>query len=171
MEKKINKKIDSYLFEFKEGIKNKAYDLGLFNSENEQKLLQYIYDYEKLVLEKDDFIKRKRNKNTISYFDRCCAKKANGEQCSRRKKSGVEYCGSHSKCTPHGVIDSIENENKNVKHKIDVWVQDIKGILYHLDKNGNVYCAEDIVLNKSNPSVIAKYTKTGDSFSIPEFGI
>jgi len=171
MEKKINKKIDSYLFDFKENIKNKAYDLGLFNSESEQKLMQYIYDYEKLILDKDDFVKRKRNKNSISYFDRCCAKKANGEQCSRRKKSESEYCGSHSKGTPHGIVDAIEDENKNVKQKVDVWVQDIKGILYHLDKFGNVYCAEDIVLNKPNPKVIAQYVKIGEHFSIPEFGI
>jgi hypothetical protein len=32
-----------------------------------------------------------------------------------------------------------------------------------------VYQAEDIVSNKINPKVIAKYVKTGDVISIPNF--
>jgi hypothetical protein len=55
--------------------------------------------------------------------------------------------------------------------KIEVWVQDIMGINYYIDKTGNVYQAEDIVLNKMNPKIIAKYVKTGDVYSIPAFGI
>jgi len=52
-----------------------------------------------------------------------------------------------------------------------VWAQDIKGIIYHLDKNGNVYQQEDVIANKMNPKIIAKYVKTGEQYSIPELGI
>jgi hypothetical protein len=52
-----------------------------------------------------------------------------------------------------------------------VWAQDIQGIVYYIDKNFNVYQAEDIVSNKVNPNIIAKYIKTGEIYSIPQFGI
>ena len=132
-------------------------------------LMQYIYDYERLSLNKDDFLKRKRVKNVVPYFDRCCAIRASGEQCTRRKKEGCEYCGTHMKGTPHGLVEN--EENKQTTQKIEVWAQEILGIVYYIDKFGNVYQAEDIVNNKTNPKVIAKYVKNGDVFSIPEFGI
>jgi hypothetical protein len=39
------------------------------------------------------------------------------------------------------------------------------------DLNGNVYQAEDIIGNKINPKIIAKYLKNGEIYSIPEFNI
>ena len=50
-------------------------------------------------------------------------------------------------------------------------MKDIKGIIYHLDKNGNVYQQEDVIANKMNPKIIAKYVKNGEHYSIPEFNI
>ena len=166
MERRINKKIDNYLSEFKENVKEKALELGT-NEPCLHQLLQYIYDYERFSLAKEDFMKRKRVKNVVPFFDRCCAKRATNEQCTRRKKEGNEYCGTHTKGTPHGIIDLNEN-NKTTTQKIDVWAQDIQGIIYFIDKFGNVYQAEDIVINKTNPTIIGKYTKIGDKFSISE---
>ena len=35
--------------------------------------------------------------------ERCCGLRANGQQCTRRKKEGQDkYCGTHIKGTPHG---------------------------------------------------------------------
>jgi hypothetical protein len=34
-----------------------------------------------------------------------------------------------------------------------------------------VYQAEDIISNKVNPKIIAKYQKDGEKYSIPEFNI
>ena len=133
-------------------------------------LLQYIYDYERLSFAKDDYMKRKRVKNVVPFFDRCCAKRASGEQCTRRKKEDCGYCGTHMKGTPHGVVDEQE-ENKQQTQKIEVWAQDIQGIIYYIDKSGNVYQAEDIISNKVNPKIIAKYVKDGENITIPEFGI
>jgi hypothetical protein len=171
MEKRINKKIEVYVSKFKEDIKKRATELGLTQDESLSQLVQYIYDYdERLSLCKEDFMKRKRVKNVVHLSDRCCAKRASGEQCTRRKKDESEYCGTHMKGTPHGMLE-LEEENKPQGIKIDAWAQEIKGIIYYIDKNGNVYQTEDIMQGKINPKIIAKYSKNGDNYSIPEFNI
>jgi len=157
MEKRINKKFENYITTLKEKIREKSIELGM-NDEKMNDLIQYIYNYERMTLNKDDFMKRKRVKNVVPYFERCCAKRANGEQCTRRKKEECEYCGTHMKGTPHGLVE--DEENKQTMQKIELWAQEIMGIVYYLDKFGNVYQAEDIVNNKVNPKVICKYAKT-----------
>jgi len=180
MEKRLNKRIDDYVMTLKNEIKSKMILLGIEKAENANLLIQYIYDYERFQFQKEDFSKRKRVKNTINCFERCCAKRSNGEQCTRKKKEGNEYCGTHVKGTPHGIFDNNELDNDGNKvtiqalattQKIEVWVEDIKGIMYYIDKNGNVYQAEDIVMNKLNPKIIAKYVRVGNTYKIPEFGI
>lgn len=171
MDKRINKKISEYLSTFKDNIREKSTQLGLVNNEQYASLFQYIYDYERLTLTKEDFSKRKRVKNMVNFCERCCAKRATSEQCTRRKKDGSDYCGTHIKGTPHGIMVSNNDEVKQNIQKIEVWAQDIQGIMYYVDKSGNVYKAEEIILNKVNPKVIAKYVKNGDHYSIPEFGI
>jgi len=174
MERRLNKKIETYVSAFKDNIKEKASQLNFSKTNGSiNDLLQYIYDYDRLTLDKDDFAKRKRVKNMVPFFDRCCAKRANDEQCTRRKKEGSEYCGTHLKGIPHGKMEENSDtplQQSNMQ-KVDVWAQEIKGIVYYIDKAGNVYHAEDIVSNKVNPSIIAKYERVGDVFSIPEFGI
>jgi hypothetical protein len=170
MEKRINKKFDVYFSEFKDKIRENAVELGISKDNKMIQLIQFICDYEKLSLTKEDFMKRKRVKNAVHLSDRCCAKRANGEQCTRRKKENNEYCGTHLKGTPHGICENDE-EVKVPGKKIEVWAQDIKGIIYYIDKFNNVYQMEDIISNKSNPKVIAKYVKFGDDYSIPEFSI
>jgi hypothetical protein len=56
---------------------------------------------------------------------------------------------------------------KNVK--VDIWAQDIKGIIYYVDKSGNVYDTEDIMkIDKHPKRVIAKYVQDGaGNYSIP----
>lgn len=172
MEKRLNKKIESYISVFKDNIREKATQLGLTKFDNTQvlQLLQYIYDYERLTLQKEDFAKRKRVKNVVPFFDRCCAKRAAGEQCTRKKKDGSEYCGTHMKGTPHGIVDLQEDVKTNVQ-KLEVWVQEIKGIVYHIDKYGNVYSSEDIVLNKLDPKIIGKYEKNGEKYVLKDLQV
>jgi len=170
MERRINKKIENYLSEFKESIRTKAVELGS-NDHSLHQLVQYVCDFERLILTKDDFMKRKRVKNVVHLSDRCCAKRANGEQCTRRRKNDTtEYCGTHLKGTPHGVCD-LEENTKPQGHKIEVWAQDIQGIVYYIDKASNVYQVEDIMQGKVNPKIIAKYVKVGETYMIPEFNI
>jgi hypothetical protein len=170
MERRINKKIEAYITDLKDSVRSKADQLGLNTDPNLSPLVQYVYDYDRLVLVKEDFLKRKRVKNVVHLSDRCCAKRASGEQCTRRKKTDCEYCGTHMKGTPHGICDN-DDDDKPVGQKVEVWAQEIQGIIYYIDKAFNVYQVEDIIVNKLNPKVIAKYVKNGELYSIPEFNI
>ena len=128
MERRLNKKAETYITTFKDSIREKATQLGMTKNDQVNQLLQYIYDHDRLSFNKEDFQKRKRVKNFVPVFDRCCAKRASDEQCTRRKKDGCEFCGTHLKGTPHGVVDE-SNEPKNNTQKVDVWAQDIQGIV------------------------------------------
>ena len=170
MERRLNKKLENYITSFKDDIREKATQMGILENNGSNELLQFIYDYNRLSFNKEDFMKRKRVKNFVPIFDRCCAKRATNEQCTRRKKEGNEYCGTHMKGTPHGIMDT-QNEVKINTQKIEVWAQEIQGIIYYIDNCNNVYQAEDIVINKINPKIIAKYIKNGEVYSIPEFNL
>ena len=160
MERRVNKLLDTYVTDFKSNILNKAKELGLEDDNDTRVLLQFIYDYDKVVLDKSDFQKQKRSTNFIPDIERCIAKRANDEQCSRRKKEGCNYCGTHEKGVPNGsVVKSDMTTTTNQSHKVEVWSEDINGIIYYVDKNDNVYEAEDILRKKSNPGIIGKYTK------------
>jgi len=169
MEKRINKKIEQYMCEFKDNVR-KQIDMLDKNAPELNKLLQYVYDYDRLVLEKDDFCKKKRVKNNVPYYDRCCAKKSSGEQCTRRKKcENVQYCGTHLKgLQDTQTLHDPPDPNGAKTRKMEVWIQEIKGILYYIDKENNVYQAEDIINNVNNPKIIAKYVKVGDVYTIPD---
>ena len=82
---------------------------------NTHELIQYICDYNRLSLCKEDFMKRKRVKNAVHLSDRCCAKRSDGEQCTRRKKADhVTFCGTHLKGTPHGVYNITEEKKQQI---------------------------------------------------------
>ena len=75
------------------------------------------------------------------------------------------------KGTPHGIVIENPDEPKVNTHKVEVWAHDIQGIVYYIDKTNNVYDTADIVMNRVNPKIIAKYIKNGEAYSIPEFNI
>ncbi len=157
----------------KEKIREKSSELGIINDPIYQELLQFILDYERPTFEKDDFKKKKRNKNPPHLFDRCTAKCANGEQCSRKRADDVSlFCGTHAKGIPHGKCDANDAPPAHRK-KIAIWPQDIHGILYYIDDEYNVYQVEDVMQNVDNPRIIAKYEKSDSTqqYSIPAFGI
>jgi hypothetical protein len=170
MEKRLNKKIEVYVTTFKDDIRNKINEIKFDEKTKTNELLEYIYDYERLSLAKDDLIKRKRIKNSIPVMNRCNAKRANGEQCTRRRKENCEFCGTHVKGTPHGLINESD-VNVVSMHKLEVFAEEICGIVYYIDKMNNVYKTEDILEGKQNPRVVAKYLKQNDVYSIPEFGV
>jgi hypothetical protein len=188
MEKRLNQRIEGYLIEFKNQVAGRIQNIvqdieesGSLSSrdisilgETKTKcnsLAAFVYNYEKIKVGKDDFMKRKRVKSVVPIYDRCCAKRASGEQCTRRKKEGESYCGTHIKGTPHSVMEeenlSEPSTPKNVK--VDIWAQDIRGIIYYIDKTGNVYDTEDIMkIDKYPKRVIAKYVQDAKGgYSIP----
>ena len=69
MDKRINKKTELYASEFK----NKICQI-IKENEDTNKIIEFIYEYPRLNFEKDDFIKRKRLKNTIPLLNRCSVK-------------------------------------------------------------------------------------------------
>lgn len=156
MEKHINEKINNYVQKFKDDLKslldNEQVDL---NESTTNVLKNYIDGYVRLQLKKEDFVKRKRVKNQVPDFDRCHAKRANGDRCSRRKQDNLNYCGTHTKGQPNGLI---EHEDENNKKKIVVTLKQIQGIYCYIDDVGNVYDMKDIRDGKENPRVKHKYT-------------
>jgi hypothetical protein len=179
MEKQLSNKVGKYIATFKSNIKDKMMELSdncIVSEEQRNMLIQYVLDYEPFAFEKEDFQKRKKQKNTIPQCDRCCSKRADQEQCTRKKRPGFEYCGTHLKT--HINAEKLDPDPNTIPtstsispttYKVEVFAEDIQGIVYFIDKIGNVYKTEDIMSNKSNPDIVAKYTKENNLYSISEF--
>ena len=171
MEKRLNNKLEQYIKTFKDNIRDKVISLGLENENHMAEFMEYVYEYDRLVVDKNDFVKRKRVKNSIPEDNRCMARRANGEQCTRRRKdASCDFCGTHSKGTPHGLIDSSE-EDLHKNQTMEVFAQEIKGIVYYIDHFHNVYNTEDVMKQKQNPDIIGKWEKTNNSYTIPNLGL
>ena len=155
MDKRINKQIENYMISFKDNLRKKICDLDFENKTKANDLCEYIYEYERLVVSKDDLTKRKRVQNDVPASNRCIAKRANTEQCTRRKKEGCDYCGTHAKGTPNGSFQTIQNASR----KLEVVAQVINGIVYYIDQFNNVYDTSDILNNIENPRIIASFIK------------
>ena len=195
MERRISGKFDAYIIDLKDALSSKIRELGtaasaaaasesgtgtgtgsdncVANTTIDQlckQLTTFVYEYEKLKLTKEDFMKRKRVKNTVPIQERCLAKRANGEQCTRKKKEGCDYCGTHTKGVPCSIMDNDEencDKTKLNQQSVNIWVQNIKGIEYFIDGSQNVYKHEDVINNSTNPRIIAKYSKSeSGAFSI-----
>ena len=177
----LNKKANTYCQSFKTDIKtwlkanNTKLDIDI------EGFVRYIDEYPHLVFSKEDLQKKKRIKNSVPSDKQCIAELAIDQQCTRRKRSDSDFCGTHIKGTPHGIMgnctttgthDNLSGNGYVKKTKVDIWVQEIKGIQYYIDADNNVYKPEDIISNKTNPAIIAKCTKTETGvYKIPLFGI
>lgn len=168
MEKRLNTKLEKFLIQMKEDVRLKISEL--YPSEKPPQindLMEFVYEYERMTFDKDDFIKRKRVKNSIPNSNRCSAKRANGEQCTRRRRDDCEFCGTHYKGAPHGLMSDQLPVNNTKQH--EVFAEDISGIIYYMDKQNNVYKITDILEGKDNPEIIGKYTKNGSAYKIDLF--
>ena len=164
MEKRINTKIDEYTTLFKMEIRNKILELNFTDKEKANELMEYVFEYQRLQVQKDDLSKRKRLKNSIPSQNRCNALRANDEQCTRRRKDGHEYCGTHAKGIPNGCLNT--NEFTEVSRKMEVVAEEINGIVYYIDSFLNVYKTEDIMSGKENPQIVGKCSKMNGIYSI-----
>ena len=157
MEKRIIQKVNENIAELKTRIiQELRKDLSV------EDIIVLIEQYEPIQLERTDFIKRKRTKNSIPMEERCIAKSAKNDQCTRRKKDGHTCCGTHSKGVPHGLISLGDAK----PHQREVWAEDVNGIIYYIDIENNVYKTEDIMKNTVSPSIIAKWSKIGSVYTI-----
>ena len=165
METRIIKKIDNHNIDFKKTIKewfenNNCKIISLENKEIDKtnEFLNFMYEYKNLILSSDDFKKRKRIKNIVPTCYRCNAKRANGEQCTRRKKENQQFCGTHIKGIPHGVKDNKLNKLDEYMD-LEISTKDIGGILYYIDNYNNVYNPNDILMDNKEPEIIGKWEK------------
>jgi hypothetical protein len=152
MDKRINSLLEKYLVGFKDQIKKKVAELGFEEKSKTNDLLEFVYEFERLVFTKDDFIKRKRVQNTIPVDNRCIATKSGGERCTRRRKDGCEFCGTHSK----NILNDTEQKPEGSKN-MDVFAKEMEGIVYYVDTFQNVYRTEDILNEIHNPKIVARY--------------
>ena len=87
------------------------------------------------------------------------------------KERRIAILRTHSKGTPHGIANAektYEEQNRNV----ELVAQEIRGIVYYIDRFGNVYNTEDVLQSKEDPQVIAKYVKDEQGYySIPQLGL
>ncbi len=66
----------------------------------------------------------------------------------------------------HGDDDDNDNDMLEMEqteretYTMDVWTQDIQGIVYFIDKAGNIYHTEDVMNNKIHPRIYATYQVT-----------
>ena len=170
MEKIINKSIEEYLTKYKMDIQNKMMELKYHDDDKKNRLLEFIFDYERFTIKKDDLKKPARMKTIIPTCLRCSAKRVNGEQCTRRKNKDGEYCGTHSKVLPYGVFE-VTNSTNDVKKNLNVVAENIQGIMYYIDSFLNVYNTEDILEGKEDPRIVAKAEKNNNVYTIPELGL
>lgn len=173
MEQRTNACIEKYLLGFKAAIKAKILELDLGQSASE--LVGFVYDYENLTIKKEEMVKPKRVRSgdpeegvvQRGNPNRCLAKRATGEQCTRRRKDDADFCGTHCKGAPHGQVAS----DATVQH-IELFTQKINGIVYFLDHGGHVYNTEHVMSSQQNPAVIATWVKDAEGrYTIPEFGL
>lgn len=159
MEKRLNTKVDSYVNAFKRDVADKI-RAGL----SETDLVAFVMDYHILALDEKDFLKRKRSNNVVPVCEKCLAKRMCGTQCTRRKQGDTDFCGTHIKGTPHGVME--QSQTKSDLKQIEVFQQEISGIIYYIDTENRVYSVEDVIGGKPNPKVIANYRVTNGAYEI-----
>ncbi len=110
--------------------------------------------------------KKQRNRAKIPVYQRCQAYKANGEQCTRRRRTNHDLCGTHGKGTPHGRLTSC-NETTPKTMRYLTSVREVRGINYHVDtKTDEVYRTEDILKGDRVPRVIGTLVQGDDETKI-----
>ena len=98
---------------------------------------------------------RRKNNLHLPQEERCMGRKADGQQCTRRKKDNSCYCGSHIKKLTCGHINDGQvitprekgkrgrkkkiTDSDNRKKFIEAWVDSDLGPDYLIDRNNFVY--------------------------------
>jgi hypothetical protein len=116
---------------------------------------------------------KKRNRKKLSNDLRCMGRKIDGKQCTRRKKTGCEYCQSHIKKLTNGRIDqefdiSKKKNKRGRKRKIEfdpraydseyvtLWEDIVNDEKVLIDINNNVY-----TFNVTTPKYLGKKSLDG----------
>ena len=161
-EKKINEKASKYCSSFKSDICKEISKLSL-SEEVKIEFAEKVQNYGNLLYNADDLSSSKRKQNTIPMKNRCMATKIDGLRCTRKMKDGNQFCGLHLKSSGQCIPVDAKGDAQQQR---EIFTQDINGIIYYLDNYNNVYKMDDVLRNDENPGVIAKYTKSGETYNI-----
>ena len=168
MERNLNQKISTHITDLKSNISQwlETNQLTVTDEEGKNRmndLLRNISDFPALELTKDDFKRRVRTKTIIPSYERCCALRLNGEQCTRKNKANERFCGTHLKGLPYG---KIQDYPQLAQDKIEIHMEEICGIHQYIDTKGNIYSSEDILNSIPNPRVISHWKKVNHEYVI-----
>jgi hypothetical protein len=92
--------------------------------------------------------------------ERCIAIRNGGKQCTRRRKDGTTFCGTHVRCNQSGNSDTPANVIMDVTVDKVSYVGTERalhaavspsGIPQFVDENGSTWCAEDVCAAHDNP--------------------
>ena len=147
---KINKKSHEHTAVCVLAIRKRLQEAGVPHAE----IVELVGNPAAFCVTVSDFEKKRRARAAIPYYERCSGKKADREQCTRRRQQGSLFCGTHVKGTPYGQI----SDGDPVSDKVQIHVEEVNGIVYWVDDADNVYSQEDVYLGKKDPRVIAKIT-------------
>lgn len=168
MDKKVNKIIETYVSSYKQDIKKKAISIGFNEQSKIEDLIEYVMEYERLVIPKEECIKQKRTKGPVSNVNRCLAIISTGGQCTRQRKQNCELCGTHTKGNTLGLVHPDDLEEPET-YTLTVASIDINGIVYFVDDKNNLFNTEDIINEDDNPKIIGKATIENGVYKILSF--
>ena len=167
MEKRVTQKVKDHITKLKNDIVQHISELKAKQEAGEavesgdlDALIRAVYESTSIEFTDNDFTKRSRTKNVVPIEERCTALRANEDRCTRRRKVGIDFCGTHEKGQPHGVVQAEPASGKTYDKK-EVWAQDFGGIIYYIDMDNNVYKTEDVMNNETDPTIIARWRLAG----------
>ena len=152
MEQLLTKKVNDYIEKITSDLLNEV-----DHPEIHHKMKDLINKRDPFTFDKSDFKKKTRVKSLIDEQEQCMAIRANNTRCTRRKRPGGCYCGTHVKGLPYGCVEP-DNSTQIKTQTVKVFVQDINGIPLYVDDRGNIYETEDILNEKQNPNIIGRYS-------------
>ncbi len=175
LQSKLNGMVKDYIIKFKHNIGLKLNELGCTDVNQKTELMQYIFDYgaSDVIISKDDVTKKRTSAAPIPEYERCTAECETGKKCTRKRIKSSVYCGTHAKAFKDGLAPpsaataatatdphagKITVFSELPVYRIQVWTHDFQGIIHHIDNLGNVYDASDILSNRMNPRIVAKYS-------------
>ena len=136
-------------------------ELKLIDSNNIDRtkdFMNQLNEMQPYEITKDDFKRRTRLRTIIPKHSQCRAIRLNGEQCTRKKKSTCEYCGTHMKGLPKGEVEEDKSEVVETL-RTEIWIEEICGVHQYIDNTGNIYSTEDIMQNIKTPRIISTWKK------------
>lgn len=113
-----------------------------------------IKSYNPKALQQLKSLKRRRDQASVPDHMRCIGVCSNGKRCSRQRQGESMVCGTHNNNAPRGTIDCT---NRQTVKSLELVPVEIQGIGYYADDDCNIYSMRDVMQNKSNPRIIAKY--------------